>query len=63
MPSAAFVRFIERFELDFDRWHDGEGFDLEALAQIDKSDEKGDVRLESAPAAPPPRAGRTRGRP
>jgi hypothetical protein len=51
MPSAAYVRFIASFELDFDRWHDGEGFDLEALAQIDPS-ERGDVVGEVARRAP-----------
>jgi hypothetical protein len=42
MPTPAFTRFISSLELDYDRWHDGEGYDLEALAQIDKS-EHGDV--------------------
>src|SRR5215213_61393 len=47
MPSAAYVRFIGSFELDFDRAHDGGGFDLEALAQIDPG-ERGDVVWELA---------------
>jgi hypothetical protein len=42
MPSQAFSRFVRSLELDFDRWHDGEGYDLEALANIDKA-ERGDV--------------------
>ena len=42
MPSEAYARFVASLELDFDRWHDGEGYDLEALANIDKS-ERGDV--------------------
>ncbi len=47
MPSAAYVRFIQSLELDFDRWHDGEGFDLESLVQIDPG-ERGDVVWELA---------------
>lgn len=42
MPSAAYEQFVASLELDFDSWHDGEGFDLEALANIDES-ERGDV--------------------
>ena len=47
MASEAFSRFMSSLELDFDRWHDGEGFDLEALANIDQS-ERGDVVWELA---------------
>ena len=42
MPSDAFTRFVQSLDLDFDRWHDGEGYDLEALAGIDPG-ERGDV--------------------
>lgn len=42
MPSEAFSRFLASLELDFDRWHDGDGFDLDALAAIDAS-ERGDA--------------------
>jgi hypothetical protein len=42
MPSEAFSRFVSSLELDYERWHDGEGYDLDALAEIDKS-ERGDV--------------------
>jgi hypothetical protein len=42
MPSEAFSRFVQSLELDYDRWHDGEGYDLDALARIDKG-ERGDV--------------------
>jgi hypothetical protein len=42
VPSDAYVRFINSFELDYDRWHDGEGFDLAALAEIDAG-ERGDI--------------------
>ena len=47
MPSEAFSKFMRSLELDYDSWHDGEGFDLEALASIDKS-ERGDVVWELA---------------
>jgi hypothetical protein len=42
MPSDAFSKFVSSLELDYERWHDGDGYDLDALAGIDKS-ERGDV--------------------
>ena len=42
MRTEAFTRFVQSLELDHDRWHDGEGYDLEALANIDTG-ERGDV--------------------
>lgn len=42
MPTDAFNRFVASLDLDYDRWHDGEGYDLEALAGIDPA-ERGDV--------------------
>jgi hypothetical protein len=42
MPSEAFTRFVRSLDLDFDHWHDGEGYDLEALGSIDTT-ERGDV--------------------
>lgn len=42
MSSPSYSRFISSLELDYDKWHDGEGYDLEALAGIDTS-ERGDV--------------------
>lgn len=42
MPSEAYSRFVASLELDYDRWHDGDGYDLDALANIDKS-ERGDA--------------------
>jgi len=42
MPSEAYSQFVASLELDYDRWHDGEGYDLDALASIDKS-ERGDA--------------------
>ena len=47
MPTDAYSKFMASLELDYDRWHDGEGFDLEALANIDQS-ERGDVVWELA---------------
>jgi hypothetical protein len=47
MPSDAYSKFMASLELDHERWHDGEGFDLEALANIDAS-ERGDVVWELA---------------
>ena len=42
MPSEAFAKFVASLELDYDRWHDGDGYDLDALAEIDTS-ERGDA--------------------
>lgn len=42
MPSEAFAKFVSSLELDYGRWHDGDGYDLDALADIDKS-ERGDA--------------------
>jgi hypothetical protein len=42
MPSEAFTKFVSSLELDYGRWHDGDGYDLDALAEIDKS-ERGDA--------------------
>jgi hypothetical protein len=47
MPTDAYSKFMASLELDYDRWHDGEGYDLEALANIDDS-ERGDVVWELA---------------
>jgi hypothetical protein len=51
MPSDAFSRFMSSLELDYERWHDGDGYDLEALAAIDAS-ERGDVVWELARREP-----------
>jgi hypothetical protein len=47
MPTDAYSKFMASLELDYERWHDGEGYDLEALARIDAS-ERGDVVWELA---------------
>ena len=47
MPTDAYSKFMASLALDHDRWHDGEGYDLEALAHIDES-ERGDVVWELA---------------
>ena len=47
MASEPLSRFLRSLELDYDRWHDGQGFDLESLARIDES-ERGDVVWELA---------------
>jgi hypothetical protein len=47
MPTDAFARFMSSLHVDFDRWHDGDGFDLDALADIDEG-ERGDVVWELA---------------
>jgi hypothetical protein len=47
MPTDAYAKFMASLELDHDRWHDGEGYDLEALANIDER-ERGDVVWELA---------------
>jgi hypothetical protein len=47
MPTDAYSKFMTSLALDYERWHDGEGYDLEALAGIDAS-ERGDVVWELA---------------
>ena len=47
MPSEAYSRFMSSLALDYERWHDGEGYDLDALAHIQQS-ERGDVVGELA---------------
>ena len=47
MPTEAFARFMSSLHLNFDRWHDGDGFDLDALAHIDEG-ERGDAVWELA---------------
>ncbi len=32
--SAAYDRFIQSMVIDFDKWHDGEGYDLKALDEL-----------------------------
>jgi hypothetical protein len=34
MESPAFTRFIESMAIDFERWHDGIGFDMAALEEM-----------------------------
>jgi len=33
--SEAYTKFIASMEMDFDTWHDGTGYDLEALGQLE----------------------------
>jgi hypothetical protein len=32
--TEAYARFIRSMELDYEKWHDGEGYDLDAIAEI-----------------------------
>lgn len=34
MPGPAYQRFIDCMQIGFDQWHDGTGYDLEALAAV-----------------------------
>jgi hypothetical protein len=34
MPSEAYQLFLDSMVMDFDKWHDGTGYDLEALEQL-----------------------------
>src|SRR4051812_2581110 len=44
MPrSAAYERFIKSMQIGFDQWHDGIGYDLAALSEMDEA-ERADVR-------------------
>lgn len=40
MPSAAHDRFIASMSIGFDEWHDGIGYDLEALDQMEPAELK-----------------------
>ena len=51
MRTDAYAKFMASLELNYDRWHDGEGYDLDALANIDAS-ERGDVVWELARREP-----------
>ena len=35
MPSPALQRFLGSMHLNYDQWHDGDGFDLDALAELE----------------------------
>ena len=35
MPSKLFERFMASTEIDYERWHEGEGYDLDALRALD----------------------------
>ena len=35
MGSAAYERFLASTNIDYDRWHDGVGYDLDALRELD----------------------------
>lgn len=50
MPTDAYAKFLASLELDHERWHDGEGYDLEALASIDESERGALVRMQPADA-------------
>jgi HEAT repeat protein len=45
MPSPAYTRFIESMRPSFDRWHDGEGYDLDALNQLTPVEHRDALRL------------------
>jgi len=38
MPGPEYQRFIESMKIGFDQWHDGTGYDLEALAGMTPED-------------------------
>lgn len=38
--SPAYDRFIQSMEMNYDKWHDGEGYDLEALKDITPDERK-----------------------
>ena len=35
MPSEAYQLFLDSMVMDFDKWHDGTGYDLKALEQLE----------------------------
>jgi hypothetical protein len=38
MPSQSYVRFIESLQITYEQWHDGIGYDIEALAGLEEDD-------------------------
>jgi hypothetical protein len=40
MASAAYDKFIDSMTIGFDQWHDGGGYDLDALAQTSDAEKK-----------------------
>lgn len=42
MPSPAYQRFIASMQMDYEKWHDGIGYDLDALADM-SADERTQV--------------------
>lgn len=36
--SDAYHQFIASMTIDYDKWHDGEGYDLDALAELDEAE-------------------------
>ncbi len=34
MPSEIYQQFLNSMIMDYDKWHDGTGYDLEALGQL-----------------------------
>ncbi|HEV7721941.1 MAG TPA: hypothetical protein VGO60_11675 [Iamia sp.] len=51
MASEAWDRFEDSLALDFERWHDGIGIDLDALAALEGAErERAEARLLGAPA-------------
>lgn len=40
MPTDAYNRFIRSMEINYEKWHDGVGYDLEALGQMTDDERK-----------------------
>ena len=39
MGSAAYERFMASTNIDYDRWREGEGYDLDALRTLDPDEQ------------------------
>src|SRR5262245_32106418 len=40
MPSDAYKRFLESMKIDYDKWHDGVGYDLSALDDMTAAEKR-----------------------
>lgn len=51
MASAAYDRFIESTKIGFDEWHDGTGYDIDAIAEA-TPEERGNIETMLLPRCP-----------
>ena len=42
--TPAYTRFLASMQMTFDKWHDGEGYDIDALEEM-TDDERAEITL------------------